>query len=541
MKENNELFGKVKKYISELEMNWTSLKAHQLKKDLQRTFNYIKEHNQNQEGIDILQVIYEYNNEREQSQETIPIQQGYVYMMDAIEEFIKNPQMMWEVYDQTEDKKIFTYEEYCKYTLDKEQNKHEISRHLLYLLISSTMMSLVIDKLTPEMRKKTTSIILNSVKKNIKPGAEREEKEKLILSIQAIMKRLEHLDILEETKNIHNEKMKEAGIDILTIQDEKPIGENGEIYGKDLTKCSVLQLQAMFSFYANRLEKVEEELGRGIFMAYVFTNSSKLRENEIFKLDNELIKEAWKKHKLIYSVLEEEIETLKRDAEKIIDPTTDGMSIRGEEVYEKLYKKYEEIYNQQFEGSNLKEDFTIFYAVNGFSKFNNYLSKNGILEEVIVRSSREKINWGIIEDKENPKATLKDKVLIGIDIPGLNMPLRLHYPISELREVVYKYLETDEVPLYIGNEDFEEAGRNIGTQLLLPITTNEKEWIKRESKKSTNPKLLHIACTHLPNPLQKILNLKTGKTQITPDYINLKTGKIRRTERRKINLDEDNR
>ena len=39
----------------------------------------------------------------------------------------------------------------------------------------------------------------------------------------------------------------------------------GNIFGIDLNKCSIFQLEAILSFFMNRLEKERESLGTGMF------------------------------------------------------------------------------------------------------------------------------------------------------------------------------------------------------------------------------------------------------------------------------------
>ena len=112
-------------------------------------------------------------------------------------------------------------------------------------------------------------------------------------------------------------------------------------------------------------------------------------------------------------------------------------------------------------------------------------------------------------------------------------------------ELMKEYVGEEEVPIYIGADDFVLDGDNFGTQLLLPITSKQSAALKKlarrkEDRPSEVSKLVkHIACVQLPNMVRKLLDEKTGKTQQYPDYINIFTRRVRQAQRKGGAVPED--
>lgn len=165
----------------------------------------------------------------------------------------------------------------------------------------------------------------------------------------------------------------------------------------------------------------------------------------------------------------------------------------------------------------------------------NYMVKSRLIEDIILQSIEQNINWGIMEEDEAIR--IGKRVLLGFDIPGLNAPLRVHCNLTDLKSIMHDYLKTDEVPLYVGTEDFRTSGRGDGTPLLLPLRNPEINYIKKVSKKKNfesgpaEKYIKHVACTQMPNQLKRILSEKTGKTQKYPDKANIYTKKIIKSDR----------
>ena len=80
-------------------------------------------------------------------------------------------------------------------------------------------------------------------------------------------------------------------------------------------------------------------------------------------------------------------------------------------------------------------------------------------------------NWGIIPDKREAN---KNYVIIGIDYPGFNLPLKMHVLKSGVLNCI-KYLQGDTIlPIYNGGRDMRYIGKNIKTSILMPLTQKKE-------------------------------------------------------------------
>ena len=156
------------------------------------------------------------------------------------------------------------------------------------------------------------------------------------------------------------------------------------------------------------------------------------------------------------------------------------------------------------------------------------------LLNLLSDDERTSLNWGVIEEKKK-----NDYILIGADISGLNMPLRLHIKKEMLENFMQAHQGNKIIPLYDGKDDFIVNGRYIGTHVLTPFTDTQREEIKKgslEIKEADyrNKIVQHIAflvdTQKFPEHLQqKRITVKKGKTKIKFErirkYIDIGTNK----------------
>ena len=147
-------------------------------------------------------------------------------------------------------------------------------------------------------------------------------------------------------------------------------------------------------------------------------------------------------------------------------------------------------------------------------------------------------NWGIILEAEDDS---RRKLLLGVDIEGLNMPLRLH--IDE--DIVYDFIKANQgtslIPIYDGDKDFMFQGRNIGAQVMLPLDTPRRKAIEEFQKNpigytSTKNFISHLAFlanyNNYPEHLKvEKVKVKKGKAKVSKEipprrYFDLDTGAI---------------
>ena len=496
-------------------------------------FDFLKREYPNQEGFNLTEVLITIMAKKEEFQYNNHVKRGYKYLLDTMDEFLKKPERIWQVLEEEKDKKVF-FEYYdSTFTMDKKENFKSLSMDLIHILVSYSPLFVHLDRVPNEYRNTCLKTLQRKIKNERKPSMEKEQREALLRALKSMFGELKYFTDLVEVEKLHNSKMQKAGLDFLCVDENiPPIDNDGKIFGYNLEKCDTFQLMALYAFYTNRLEKIEENLGKGFFFLYNFTMHDKLTEREIFKLNTKNLKEAWKKFYVLSKIFDSKSRELSESEPVDSEDSYEKLTIN--DVYDSVYKGLEEDYAKTFNGADLSEDASVFMTTNGFSKRNYYMLKDGILEEVLLYAIENNVNWGFIEDEDG--RLLKKLIIIGIDVPGLNMPLRLHYPLENLRAFVKQYLETTEIPMYIGNEDFVPYGSNVGTQLLLPIDAKDKDRIRKASKgkkfDEKNGMLKHIECIQWPNQIKKLLTEKTNKTQVAPDYIDIFNGKKRISPRR---------
>lgn len=515
-----------------------------------------------QEGKPLSAVVEEYEEMCEQFSYVSRIKYGLSRLANSFEKFVSNPGRVWEVYDSFEDKKLLFDPAECERRgLPEAAVVGTMLQYFYDTSIEKTIMEL--NRLTEDDRKEYTKKLPLILRKYLFPLLEKEKKEGFIASLLEIIPRIGYLEGLKENRRLHNERMKQIGLPELAIPEEmKEFDESGRFYGLDLNTYDPMLLGALLAFYMNRIEKIRENIDEGVFLINYLIRDKVVYNVGLIKRDNSIDNpnETWyslgfdhrnkrgteitsvdeaglierlRKYYLIERILEErtpkQIEAI-NNASK--EKENNLSMVEVNEVYDIVFREYEDVYKKFFgENANFQKDVEDFLNLRGLSKNIHYSSKDSLIEELIAIAMKEKMNWGIIVEDDN-KSILRKHMYIGFDIPGLNMPLRLHCRLKKLREIVAKDYGDNEIPLYVGAEDFI-VGQNFGTQILKPITPKESSLIKAAGKR-INPNsrfadfIKHLSFIQLPNTLKKLLDWKTGKTRLVPDYIDIVTGDIRR-------------
>lgn len=235
--------------------------------------------------------------------------------------------------------------------------------------------------------------------------------------------------------------------------------------------------------------------------------------------------------------MEEDLKKQKRQEEKVeevdITPYIKMISAQYQEDYSKYFEtripktmnvlRYD-IENKYMTGKNVVD--------------NLYKGKNAnilaLVESCITRDTIQ--NWGYIEEENN----LGNYIILGFDIEGLNMPLRVHIPKNYLEQFFEANNKEGIIPIYKGNDDFKHLGEQRKTPVLIPMSPEIKEQLRKMeiNKKGSIQQAMYIehlkylADTKTENFPQRLKTPKVigkGKKQkvkysIKREYINLETG-----------------
>lgn len=284
------------------------------------------------------------------------------------------------------------------------------------------------------------------------------------------------------------EKRENSRLEKIGIEQEKT--ELKQYFNEEyLGTLPIKTLIAMSAFWENRLTKEIEKITNATFILQDLNLIEKILNDEgeyqefpfeklpDKKIELELLKTEFLKEvtQMCVDEMEEDLKKQKRQEEKVkeVDITPYIREVAAE---------YQEEYNEYFSKlvpntmNILTYDIEDRYMTGKNMVNNLYKGKNAsVLALIELCLTRDTIqNWGYIEEDNN----LGNFIILGFDIEGLNMPLRIHIPKDYLKE----FLEANEmqniVPIYKGNEDFMKLGESMKTPALIPMSPNVKRQIK---------------------------------------------------------------
>ncbi len=488
----------------------------------------------------------------------IQINYGYMYYFDELRKFKSYPYRLWRFYDNYEDKESLFKEPYIKYSTNETENTEMFFKEVFYNFVHEK-------RLTPEdisilkNREDVTEKLVDAYKNVVSKRYTNYCRNQLIDALQSVIDMLNKLGVMVDMKEANDKIAQKLRLDLFKLPDDTPLVEKGKIVGIEFEECSIFQLEALLCHYFNRLEKVREGIGKGLFFLAYFCDTENLFKINVDEIEGQELLECQKEYVVMNNIknkMFKQLHDLFEKSQRDNTPEPEFLEIYTQTV-EKHFRVYNEIFNLAPTGDEgidearrrFEIEFNTINITNSYFKHFNYITKTSLVEDLIIQAERcsSRINWGIIED-DNWGYRLKWNMLLGFDIPGLNMPLRLHITLKDLQKVACDYLKLSEIPLYVGAEDFDISDKKSGTQFLLPLTKEKQKQIKyliENSTESTKPtkealtddalrRIKHINCMQLPNSALRMIAEKTNRTQICPDYMNMYNGRIRRTPRREV-------
>ena len=307
---------------------------------------------------------------------------------------------------------------------------------------------------------------------------------KYIKGLKIIGKIIKDFGLFDTYEKREHTRLEEIGIK------EKNINLNEYFDQNYLETLPIKTLIAMNVFWENRLTKEIQRITNGTFILQDLGLIEQLlkdkKEYEQFpfeKLSNENIRIELIKTEILKEISQIGIDKMerslkrqaKRQEERVeeidITPYIDEVSVEYQEQYNKYFSE-----NIQETMNILSHDIQNNY-ITGKNIVNNlYKGKNAnvlaLIESCITRDTIQ--NWGYIEEDNN----LGNFIILGFDIEGLNMPLRIHIPKEYLEEFLKANDMENIIPIYKGNEDFRRLGEIIKTPALIPMSQNVKKQIE---------------------------------------------------------------
>lgn len=302
-------------------------------------------------------------------------------------------------------------------------------------------------------------------------------KEEYMKALHEIIKVLDSFDFLEEHEKRHNQNQRKLNF-------EQRKCDIREIFSKEnLEKMSLQELISLTSFWSNRLAKLMEDMNsaRFIFQDLNLFEEFIKDENEYEKFPDSKISDETLKNEIRKIIVLDKITKsyISKIIEKAITKQEKGkIEINMSEEFWDVYGEYEEKYFEEFKerlpfGENSLEKDVIEKYFTGKNMLINLYKVKDITELALVENCllRENIeNWGYFESEDE-----KQYIGIAFDVRGLNMPVRLHIEKKLLKHFLRDNGLECKIPVYLGAKDFILNGNVTGTQILYPITEQEKE------------------------------------------------------------------
>lgn len=365
--------------------------------------------------------------------------------------------------------------------------------------------------------------------KDIVPYGHNEIEKKLIKceknSLKIAGKFLEKYGFLEEEIQQQNEDYKRLDLKNMcykyeTEKIDEDIGLKNIFTDEYIDTLSLEQLTVLNAFWQNRVSKCASEIKKGIFIMDSLNLWDNIEDkNNIDQISDEVLFGIVLKLKLLDNIAEK--------ARKNITEYDESENYRYARYDYKKNITSDFKGNYKFEFDNILPDIE-----NDFLKDidccqsirNNikliYETKETMIRELLLQiNHNSKItNWGYIpEDKINDD----NFILIGIDYPGFNLPLKLH---MRKKNIIQFFDETKSdaiIPIYEGEKDMMYKGRRLTTKIYMPLTEQRESEIIAKNKTINTVDLKYNYIRHLGN----LINKKSKKISkmYTHEYIDLNT------------------
>lgn len=477
-----------------------------------------------------------------------------MYLYKTSEYVLKNINLVFEELEKNQKEKYINNEKKSyKYTSDIEKN---------IKLITEDVITIILNRKTTEFKEKFLNNSLSyeenkelreQIKKALKTFNDiynKEIKKRYSIKLSNIIRILDEMGFLKKYNERNNKILDNINLPILKYEYEPEKNKCGLTDLKNpefINRFSLEEIIAMTSFYSNRLTKEVIDYNESLYIVNKIGLIEEILKKDDYKSDitddelREIISQLEFLKEISKDIAQEMLSKSTKNCENNVingDLTKSRSREKAIKTYEEDYKNiYENIFLPQF-SNDFKNDLDLVTILEA-DRYNLYSAKNFAIESVMVilTDKNKNINWGYIPENKNGKNTIQNKekfVLIGIDMKGYNMPIKLHFQREELETFLTNYAKDTKIPLYEGNEDMEIAWNGyMTTQVYMPLTKEQRKQLKETNLHSSDYRyrfIEHIKWMMLPNRYPKYLCDHQGNKK-EKRYIDVKTGQIVATDK----------
>lgn len=342
-----------------------------------------------------------------------------------------------------------------------------------------------------------------------------ELKKDYINSLKNTYNQLEKFNLFENYKKDHNKQVAKIGLPELMLSDKDISDMKSRLSNVSLSDFSLTELSSLNAFWINRLTKEiisfntsfftvsNLDLWDSIRTAPIESSSNDFYDNHIdLMVKDEEIEAVNEKMRFLSDQLTYYYNKLLSDIysnNNLENNVSSGSSMRTVDLASELNLLQQQIgddYNKYFSAlnnhilnksdNNLFNDFSLYHIAANIV-CNSYSIKSNIMISqlsALFNNTISSKNWGICLEK-GKKPNKSSKVVIAIDVPGFNMPFRLHMQRDLLEDFLKANQNTTKIPLYQGENDFIKTINNkqsvITTPILMPISKEYKQTIEKLS------------------------------------------------------------
>ena len=515
--------------------------------NLQRMIEYIKRlRKENPElSIDDLNDIV-YNKMKYAIKNTSRPNVTDMYLYKTVEKVLKTPELIDQAMERIDRKKFINNKaKLYNYTSDIEKNISKVTEDIL---------SIVLEKASPEFRKKFVDNSLSDnekgkLKESIQihiekfyEEATKQRKKKHVNKLVNITQVLDEMGLLKKYNDRNNAILDRMNLPMLKYEYDAKDDKSGitDLLKQEfIERLPLEEIIALTGFYSNRLAKEAINYNQTIYIVRKLGIIEEIYQNGEYelKITDEDLREMLAQLSFLTEIGKEiEQESLKKGSKNIVNLDLDTSKVRNNaiELYSEDYNElYKNVFLQQY-CSDFEMDLDI-ATILETDRHNLYSAKDAAIESLLVilmdKAQNTNINWGYIPEYKNGKNSIANQekfVMIGVDIKGYNMPIKLHFEREKLEKFLKNYTGQTKLPIYEGDQDMEVPWNGyVTTQICRPITKNQRKELK-DKKISTSDYRYHfwehIKWMMLPNRYPDYLCDKQGNKK-PKRYVDVANGR----------------
>lgn len=393
---------------------------------------------------------------------------------------------------------------------------------------------------------------------------------------------LNKVGLMEEFTNSNNKMYKDMYIHGLSYSHEEVMKMLSE---KELKKLNIEKLILLSSFWTNRVTKKIKDINTAMYLVYhpeLIESKENDKGDVLIHIQNEIMKSTELKTKIIHKLLfklfqdveekykmndlqlnshkkeekeennigngniedinnQENIDDNNNNDVKSMLPNYIDIDKELQEIAKKYGKKYKKFFDELFPDSknSLEEDldFGLLYEN---TIYNSYRIKDASMRVILtslLNNAKKIENYGIIKEDETQNPD-KKRILLGVDMKGLNMPFRLHMNKQDVLEIIKGAQNGNTLfPVYNSAEDFNRSEKKpFSTHILVPVPKEKELKLKQICSKLTKQERYGKAIKHLYYLASDTEMPEHMKKHSKKTYIDLEADKNEKVDKNEKNI-----